>query len=1022
MKWERIGDIFALIFFLISGLMIHSEPFFELPIEAEDFRIIKGWKVSDYGYFPSQPNLWSGTKIIADETDQIAIAFYDFEVPEEGEYALWVRYESCYGFGSLFKILIEQEGEKSVKIFGSKQHEKYFPFGYGLKIQGPWIYHNTDYVYQAAIFKLKKNKARIYLIKDVNEKPSAKRVIDFLYITNDLNLKPQDDWQWIGKKEPPIISRFSRPLFLKINVVEGDNLILKVGYEWWLMGYYKGPKKALYFTKKGLIELKPGEKLKDDDKLKKGFVSKWEKIDINPVMPPVLIFNLEGNGKVNIEVSFKNTENIIKKMTVDNKKEEWLIVGIGKERYEKGILGSEKALTFEEFLKKQIKIVDDYKVKGKKVEKIFLGSAIRSFPYLSFQLAKSCGMNCEFYGTHPEIYGKEPIWTGFNTSIGFITLQNIHLKREFYEGKVENLEKIYEERWKNLKKVIGKDLPVYIKLIEESGPPAFQILGTWDIINEKFKSYMSENGYKGYEKIGTGSPEEAEKNPVLFYHSWKFRAKLFTEVCKKATELIEKIFPDGTKTTSGSIYISTGGFPAIEHGYEVFDLFKNRGVTAYSSETSWGLGGTPDYIGAQTQSFEGAIARSLSKYHNIPMGAYLISDGNRGYTGDFIELASYALFSQGFNFLQYYDFGYPSECSFIGHPDILKGIKRTSYTIGEIEDYLLDGKVIDADIAIIYSETTNIWDNSVKIEGEKLPGNTIYPQERQNLYYILRHLHYPCDIVCEDDIMSDYIYKYKVLIFIGDHIQRKVTEKLEKWVSNGGFLISVAGGPFYDEYNKEIELMKRVFGIEEFKLEKKQHFMRPKLDLLHTENLDTISFNEILPSFNIYAYRQSFIPKEGKPMGYFKNGEVACVMNNYGKGKTFIIGGLPGISYLENTFPLLPYGRGGIDELSNYIPSNFNSKVREIFEFFLKDINKPIEVSHFLVEPVIMKSLKDENIYYVSLINFSGKSINNLSAKINIDGIKDVKTIFSKYYFKDKNLIVQKIDKLEFLILKKGSR
>lgn len=1014
---ENVNKFF--LFFIILSVMecfINAESFFELPIEAENFNIIKGWEISDYGYFPSQPNLWSGTKLIADETNEVAVAYYDIEIPETKDYALWVRYESCYGFGSLFKIIIEQDGEKKVKTFGSKNDEKYFPFGIGLTIQGPWVWHNTDYVYQGCVLNLKKGKARIFLMKDENEKPSAKRVIDFIYITDNLMLKPADDWKWREKQVPPIISRFSIPLFLKINVVEGENLILKIGYEWWLLGYYKGPKKTFYFTKEGLIEKVPQKNIL----LSKGFVSNWERIDVSSVMSPVLIFNLEGDGKINIEVSLKNKDNIVKKLSLDNKrKEEWLIVGIGKERYERGILGFEKALTFEEFFKKQIKILDNYKIKGKKVEKIFLGADITGkFSYLLFELAKSCGMNCSFYRALPEIYGKDANWTGFNTSIGFITLQNMHLKREFYEGKFEGLEKLYKDSWEKLKNELGREMPLYIKLIEEAGPPPLDKLRTWDIINEKFKNYMEENGFKEYNKIGTGSIEEAKNDPVLFYHSLEFRAKLFTEVCRKATELIEKIYPKGTRTTSGSIYISTGGFPSLKDGVEVFDLFRNRGVTAYSSETSWGFGGTPDYIGPQTQSFEGAIARSLSKYYNIPMGSYIISDGNRGYTGDFVELASYSLLSHGFKFLQYYAFGYPTECSTIGYPDVLKGIKRTSFTVGKIEDYLLDGKVIDADIAILYSETTNIWDMSIKVEN-RLPGNSIYPQERQNFYYILRHLQFPVDFICEEDIIENYIDKYKVVIFIGDHIKRKVVGKLKNWVENGGYLISLAGGPFYDEYNKEIEDMKNLFGIEGFKFEKKQHFMRPKLDLLHAEVIDRIYFNEVLPSLNIYGYRQSFKVTNGKPEGYFKNGEIACVSNNYGKGKTLIIGALPGISYLENSFPLLPYGRGGIDELSNYLPTNFNENVREILEYFLRGIFKPVEVSNFLVEPVVMKSLRDENKYYVSLINFSGKNIKNLMVRINIDGVKKVNSIFSKSKFKDKNVIIQSIDKFEFLVLKK---
>ncbi|MCM8815260.1 MAG: hypothetical protein NC937_03065 [Candidatus Omnitrophica bacterium] len=88
---------------ICSCLFICSVSYsFELPIEAEAFKLIKGWSITDDGYFPSLPNFFSRQKIEADASDNSALATFSFEVPESKVYRLWVRYESCYGFGSVF--------------------------------------------------------------------------------------------------------------------------------------------------------------------------------------------------------------------------------------------------------------------------------------------------------------------------------------------------------------------------------------------------------------------------------------------------------------------------------------------------------------------------------------------------------------------------------------------------------------------------------------------------------------------------------------------------------------------------------------------------------------------------------------------------------------------------------------------------------------------------------------------------------------------------------------------------------
>jgi len=192
---------------------------------------------------------------------------------------------------------------------------------------------------------------------------------------------------------------------------------------------------------------------------------------------------------------------------------------------------------------------------------------------------------------------------------------------------------------------------------------------------------------------------------------------------------------------------------------------------------------------------------------------------------------------------------------------------------------------------------------------------------------------------------------------------------------------------------------------------------------LIAEPVDTIKFEGEIPSMNIYAYRQSFKVKNGKVVGFYRNGETAAVLNRYGKGKSLIIGGLPGISYLKGSFPLLPYGRGGEDELSNYIPTKFNDDVRDIIGYFLKDIEIPVRCSEFLVEPVIMGSKTKKGLYYISLINFSLKKLKNLKVYFSPHYFCDVEKTespFVRVRKKKNSVIIPKIDKFGFLIIKTG--
>ena len=955
----------------------------ELPLEAEDFTLQKGWKVSDGGYFPAQPNLWSRTKIIADETDRPASAVKTVEIPATKTYNLWVRFESSYGFGARFKVKIVQDGKVMLDAaFGGKDEKKYFPFGRGHRVQGPWDWHNTDYVYQGATATLEKGPAKITIYKDKNEQPPARRVLDLLYLTDDLQLVPGNDWE-MTVANPPIISRFTVPLFVRCKMEEGEGA-LQVGASFYLLGYYRGAKNTCYIAKTGAVPAAPAR----EGWLQAGEAVGWQRIDVPTAMPPVLTLAPVGNGKLTLEVAAFRPDNVVKTLTLEpGAKPVDLIVGIGMTKYEAGLLGGHKALTFEEMIRKQTALANAVKAPGVPAKKILLGTPLGQPLPLYFDLARALGINAQFYGADPAIYGVNPTLAGFQTATGFMTLQNSFMSKECYEGDFTALDALYKKMAADQKTALGRDLPVNIKLIEEAGPPPIDTLLTYPGVKARFEQFLAEQGL---------TLERAKANKAQWHYLTNyFRCLLFARTSAEATKLVEKYFPAGTRTNSGSFYPTTGLYPALARGDDPFTLFTERGVTQFCSEMTWGLGSSPDYIGPQSESYQGTLGRALAKYYNVPMGTYVISDGNRGYTGDYVEWASYALLSHGFSWLSYYLLGYPAECSFLGYPDIHAAIKRVSYAVGSVEDDLLSAKMRPARVALGYSLTTDIWDLADPGKIELGPGNTVYPQERHLLYLLLRHLQYPVDILSEDDIANGGLNGYQAYVLVGDHLRPEAAAALKAWVANGGTLIAVAGGGLYDHYHQPLATLNEVFGIKGAKLQKTMPTLRPKLELLHTAPLDTITFTTG-KTMDAFAYRQQFTVGEGTAIGTYQNGEAAAVSHAYGNGKAVIIGTLPGAAYLKPAIPMRPFGRGGEDELSQFFPTKYAAGVADIIGGAVGNLPRPVICADRLVEANVLAA---PDRYVIPLVNYANAPVRSLKVRLNtaeLGNLTDVRASFGR--------------------------
>ncbi|MCF7854583.1 MAG: beta-galactosidase trimerization domain-containing protein [Candidatus Pacebacteria bacterium] len=1003
----------------------------EICLEAEDFHIKSGWRVAanTEGYFPSMPHLWSGNRLLADESDARAVAEKMITIENAGTYNAWVHCESSWNFDALFKIEIEQNEQiQQSETLGRKEQVKLFPYRMGWRVQGPWRWHNTDWVYQKATFNLSEGPATIRIIKETNGYPRACRVIDFVYLTDDLDLQPGGPNTWGKKHDPAVLGTFKTPLYFKAKVSpEADTGVeIEMHSCFWLYGRWGGPQSKYYFSVDGVST----EKADRDRLLKAGQESSWQAIEFAKVLPVVLV--CRSNELVELSISQLPTGEDAATFTLGPEPKE-LIAATGNQRWE-NFLGGKPAISLAAYLDDLTSMLEAYVPEGRRAKQFGMLSAFPGWmsanPEVAIgdfdtrRLAAACGLNGQHYNCDPEVYGPEGEGFGFNRAPGYLGLWNRQFTRECHEGDFTGLRASYEKSYHNLKEKRLGNLRQDIKIIEECGAKSLQTLRSWPKVNATFRDYLksrsitpgqvldrdtleqltsTEQSPKEDElwamvTLGKGTPEEAVANPVLYYHSTYFRALLHADVCREATRMLEDIFPEGTLTNSGSFFPTVGCLTSLIMGDDPFLIFQRRGVTSYCSETSWGQGGMPGYVGPETESYGAAVARGFSKYYDCPRGGYIICDGNRGYTPDVVETMSLALAAQGHSSLIYYTIGYPSINNVYAYPDIFKAIKRVSFTLGQVEDTLLDCNVANSKAALGWSLTTDIWDVAEEDPVYYGPGDVMYAGERQYLYLLLRHLGMPVDILAENDLETDYLEHYDVYFLVGDHLTEKAAAALKQWVADGGTLVSVTGGGLKNEYNQPMDTLNEVFGITEATLAKETTSMRAKLELVHAQPLDYVDIEGISETLPVFGYTQTFVPDKGEVVGRFRyTRKPAAVMNSYGKGKAMIVGALPGTAHLSGAFPMKPYGRGG-EDLSSFVHPNYNRQVETAFDALLAKLGlsaqslSPIRCLTRGVEANLLKNESTDS-YCVTLVNFTNEPLEEVELRIDGNALGGVRTV-----------------------------
>ena len=114
------------------------------------------------------------------------------------------------------------------------------------------------------------------------------------------------------------------------------------------------------------------------------------------------------------------------------------------------------------------------------------------------------------------------------------------------------------------------------------------------------------------------------------------------------------------------------------------------------------------------------------------------------------------------------------------------------------------GANLPAAVAVLYSETADVWQTTAGTYGASL----------RTLYIALKHAQLPVDIVIEEDCVAGRLHYYDVLYVALPMITDAAAEAIAAWVANGGTVYALAGGGLLNQANQTNTAMEALLGIQ----------------------------------------------------------------------------------------------------------------------------------------------------------------------------------------------------------------
>ena len=469
-----------------------------------------------------------------------------------------------------------------------------------------------------------------------------------------------------------------------------------------------------------------------------------------------------------------------------------------------------------------------------------------------------------------------------------------------------------------------------------------------------------------------------------FYYTRRFIDHYTAVYYRSATNAVEKYIPQAeiiaANYQAGPMQFGfIGSDNNLDRGQlDIFELGRQSAFKGAMTEDwvkGWDLGIGRELFGA-------AVMRASARKHDLPVADYVVG-------GEALRSEMMAMASQGIKELNLYLYGPVSNIG-IAWADDPEAIRQTADAVrllSRFEDDLANAKPQPAKAAMLVSTAYDIMQTG---------GRAIIP-ERQDLFVTLAQSQVPVDIVSEGEVLGDDILKdYKVLYVVDPQVPEAVQRRIDSWVRSGGTLWASAGALRFDEFGRPANILDKTFGVSDRKTVEQEGGITSaappwtsKVNRFDLQQIDDLRFSGGsyfgAVSIPVRGMKLSAKPTTARVLGTYSDGSPAAFGNDYGNGKTVLIGALVGSAYLNEHYPGDPSGNKKLGE--SWEPSLGSEAALAAVATADQVGARSVKLS---VQGVYSSVLVSGNTRLLFLINATGRPLGDLRVETGLPGSRPV--------------------------------